>query len=438
MRNFKLTLIGLLALLIAGLIPQVGQTLTLKECEIAALSHSNRLASNAALAQQSKAELSEAEGMKFGSVDLTGTYGYTSETMKINFAIPGTPISRNISFGDGNNYDLAATAKLPLYAGGAVKARIESVRASQEAAVVQLTLDSIAVLYETRIAFYSVLGAEEKLKAAKIAADRIDRHIIELDSSLKFGVGTIEARWQAVGRQNQARVAVISAEGELRSARLQLGRVIGEPEKANSTEGSLDDQLIDPADRDTEHHNRPDVRALELRIEQSHYIETGAQAAWLPSLSAMAAYHYAKPGVSAAENEWMDYGVIGLNAAWTIIDWGARPARIQKAAAMTRSLESRLNELKTANSTMISMADSKWETARNALDPMHNQVEVETTRKSLIEQRLKLGAATESEYLDVLDDLSIAESNHALAKLKCRLAEAEFLFARAANPTQNQ
>lgn len=429
--------LGYLAVLITAL-PLATATeareMELHECIAAGLESSARIERSEAAVRQSQAELDEARASRYGTFDLTGGYSHVTETMSLTLAIPGLPISRKIRFGDGNSYDFAAVVKAPVYTGGTLTARMESTEAGLKAVRSELASDSLAALFEIRSAYFTALAAREKSNVANLAFTRLERRIVEIDAAIRLGAATEETMAAALGRLEQARYAVELARGDLEAAQLQLGRITGSPGEPVMPVGSLDASLLPVPVWEVDFTpsqiaDRPDIQSLGLKVAQS---KAGARAlggAMNPSLYFTAGYHYSRPGIDQAANDWMGYGVAGLTASWTLFDAGLRRSRIEKAQGATRILESRRRELGDLAITAVAVARSRLDAAMRAESVARTRYAHEAQKQELVEKRAAIGAGTEAELLDALDDLKIADMELVLAILRVRLAETELLFA---------
>ncbi len=408
---------------------------TLRRCEDTAVASSYRIQRSQLAVSQAASDFREADASRRGSFDLSGNYGYVSETMALKLALPtfpGSPPSPTIKFGDGSSYDLAAGVRVPIYAGGALKLRSDMAATAVQSAKFDLAVDSLKTLYDVRIAYFTAMGTESRLQTATNSSERLKRHLAELDSAIKYGAGSLEARLQAAGRLDQTEAAVALAEGDARAARLALANLVGSPGAEVAALDSSNLSLL--SQNQSTEDVRPDIISLQRRIEGAANASAIARAAWLPTVSLAAGFHHAKPGIDLVKNAWMDYFTGGVNVSWTIYDWGARVSRIEKAEAISQSMELRLSELKDANNTGIAAARARLDAANLAADATDHRLGRENERKSLVERRYKLGAATESELLDMLDDLTQAENDRDGARIRCRLAEVDYLWATASRP----
>lgn len=411
---------------------QADSVWTLERCIEQALRASPRLQAGRAVVAGAEAAADEANAMRWPTATLNGAYNYTSETME--FQVQGPPIPGytppTISFGDGNVYDAALQVRYPVYGGGAAAAKARAGTAGLRAARSELGVEHLTLLYDVRRAYYSALGAEAKAGAARQSVERLRRHLDEITAAAEAGAASDETRLTAEARLRQAEGAMLLADADVTKAQLALGGLLMEPGTAVIPHGLLNQPLFDERDVPPEAVPRPEIAALDSRVEQSEYLRRAARGVLLPSLSTAAAWHYAKPGVNLPQNEWMDYYTVGVTASWTLWDFRARTHRTRQAHAAVRQLAAKRDELQAAIETQQHTALTALHAARAARGKAFDRMELERQRLTLAEGRLRTGMASESEYLDAQDDFTAAQTELAAALVRVRLAEADVLLAR--------
>ena len=422
-----------LALAVLSAWAQDSTSWTLERCLGAAIQNSPRLAASRQTVAGAQAASDESAASRFPMLGVNGNYSYTNKVQEVNvpltLPIPGfTPPS--ISFGNGNVYDVQAVVKAPIYMGGTLAENAQAGRFAAAASRYDLASDSLSLMYNVRRAYYNALGAEARVDAAQTSTARIQRNLQTIIEGQKLGANSEENHIAALSRLRQAEEAVVNARNQARAARLTLGGLVIEPGKEIIPAGDLNQPLVDStALAVVPLESRAEVASANARIEQSLHVTRASKGSLLPSLSGNAAYHYAKPGLDVTENKWMDYWSAGVTASWTLWDWNTRKHHIQQAQANRVALEDRKQDLITSLETRQQTALDALAAAREVKGKASEHASLERQRLALVEGRLKLGAATETEYLDAQDDLAAAETDYASALAALRLAEADLLNA---------
>jgi outer membrane protein len=402
-------------------------TWTLEQCLHSAMRQAPRLTAGAQTAAAAAAAAREANANRWPTLGVSGAYSYTSETQVIEIPIP--PVPKHISFGDGNVYDFAATARVPFYTGGTLSQKARADVLGRDAALSDLRADSLKLAADVRRAYFSALGGEARAEAVRQSAQRLQRHLDELTAAQTIGTVSEENRIAALARLRQTEQSLVTAESEAQAARLALGNLVLQPGIEIFPDGNVHECLADSALAPLPFPSRADVSAIESRREQNRRLAKSAGGALLPSLSGTAVYHYGKPGVDMSANEWMNYYTLGLTASWTLWDWQARSQRVEQARAAANALDARRQDAINSLSTRYEAARDALRAAYSAQTKAAERTGLERRRMELVENRLHNGMASESEFLDAQDDLATAETDLVAAIIKLRLAETDLLFA---------
>jgi outer membrane protein TolC len=403
---------------------------TLEQCLDSAFAASPQLKIRAHQRQAAEFEADEMRAARLGSVGMSGAFSYTSETMSLDIKLPPLPglTQPSVKFGDGKSYDLALTAALPLYAGGALVSREQGARAGAEAVTSDLSADSVRLAYDVRRAFWAAQGAETRVAIINQSVSRLERHLKDLEEVQKVGMASEEALLQARAALEQAHGSLVTAEGELREARLILGNLVGQAGREVVPAEAMRVAVSMSPETDA-WRSRPEISALASRVRQTDKQTSVARGSLLPALSAITAYHYARPGINAVKNDWMDYLVAGVNLSWTAWDFRTRSLRVEKARAAARALEASRMQLENGLLTQQRVAQSRMVAARDALAATKERVRLVEQRYQLVDGAYRKGMRSETELLDAEDDLRTAELELAAAEVRVRLAEADVIFA---------
>lgn len=406
-------------------------TMSLEQCISRGLQTSGTLKAKRLSALSAKSDSRAFAAQRKPSLALRGSYNHTSETQSLGGAFPTIPgvTFKEVKFGDGNVYDLNAAATVPLYAGGALISRERASLADAKAIQFDTQADSLTLQLNIRRAYFLASGAKANLDAAVARSERLKRHLDELTSSREIGMATEDARLAVEASLKSAEAAVLQAETAARNARLQLGRLIGEPSKEVYPQSSIEESLV-YVDTDTRAFTeRPEIKMLDARIEQRNRLRRAGISSLFPSVGLNAVYHYAKPGVDAIENEWMDYYTLGVTASWTLWDFHETRARSSSHKYIAESLQATRDDALNVLETRVRTAEQ----SRNAASPVEQRFKerlaIETERAELIKNKLSAGLATESQWLDAQDDLTAAEIDWISSVVALRLAEADYLHA---------
>lgn len=432
-RSVTLRLPLALALLAGGLVPAglaqpvAEYDLSRALAEAVAGSHSLR----AARSQQDAADArsAETEAVRWPALAARLSYDYASEVNHI--ALPlGAAGARTIEFGDGHTALASLGVEVPLYAGGALSARVGAAAAEARAARYDVASDSLAVVREARVAFFRALGAEAAARSARVAVQRLDRHRRELESRLRLGAASREAVVETLARLRVAEQQELAAEEMRDTAMLELGRVVGRPGEPVTPSGDLDESLLSgPTVGEDAYEDRPELAAVESRRLRADLEARAARGSYFPSVRAGARLNYGRPGVEIVRNDWMSWESASVSLTWPLWDRGARARRVEEATAASRALDAEHDSVHRLLESALETARRRVASAGGQAAKAAERVELERERLDLVSGRYEKGMARETELLDAHDDLADAEASAAATRAELRLAEAELLYA---------
>jgi outer membrane protein TolC len=158
------------------------------------------------------------------------------------------------------------------------------------------------------------------------------------------------------------------------------------------------------------------------------------KAAYLPSVYAMAALRYGRPGVDQVKNEWMDYYTAGLRFEWNLLAWGGDKYNIEKQTLETEKLDLRESQLRSQLRTQISSIMNDLSLLKQTMALLEQQIRQEQLKQDLVRARLQEGLATATEVVDAETSCTGALLRMEQTKIQYSMKLAE-LAATVGNPS---
>ena len=431
MKTIRLILVAIVVLIVfvIAAFAQEANALSLGECLEKATANSHTLSASREKANAAHFAYQSTRAGRLPQLAVNGKADWISETMSLQ--LPANPFFAmpEIEFGDGTNYDIAVALNAPLFTGGSLrsseKAAFEEARASH----LDVKADSLELLYQVRLAYFRALAAQEAVDVARQGRDAIQRHLEELNGMIEQGMGSREAKLLTQARLSDAERGLINTQTALRSSRIALGRLIGEPGSEVSPAGSLDESLLQGDLKAAAYlPERPDLLAFDARSASNTRRIDAARGTFLPTVSAQAAMHYGKPGIDQVTNEWMDYATVGVRLSWTLFDWGQRSHTVQQVRAMENLLQDSRQAVEDGWVTRLATARLQLDSTIREHELAQQRVQLYEEHLILLTDRYRQGLATESERLDAEDEVTVARRNLVAAQANIRLAETDILF----------
>ena len=141
-------------------------------------------------------------------------------------------------------------------------------------------------------AYYALLSAQASVDALKVAEASARESFSAAEARYRAGIATPADKLQAQTALSQARLNLITAQGNTRAAQGTLANVMGFDASIQFTLVSLPESVPDPIVEqdigkliDDARRNRPDLRAAEAQIKASEAQLEVSRAAGLPSVS---------------------------------------------------------------------------------------------------------------------------------------------------------
>ncbi|MBE0643601.1 MAG: TolC family protein [Bacteroidetes bacterium] len=357
-------------------------------------------------------------------LDLTASYTHISETGGIDLAIPGL-ISRSIRFGDGNVYESAITASVPLFTGF----RLETGQRMQEAqvAITGAQLKGTETSLHNRVAI-AYRQAQLALRSRRIYEEQLQYLGAQLDLLKK-----LQAQGQILPydtlllstRMSALRVERASAHSAYRNARLTVADFGDlDPDFDVSSDVSVTSTLPiedEEALLQAALLQRSDLAVLREMKALGDQRVRAEKAAYLPALSAFASYRYGKPGVDQVSNAWMNYYTAGLALQWNLWSWGGDRGRVDQQEIQRQETDLRYARLERQLRTNIRSLRNDLGVLAETRAMLDDQVRQESVKRDLLQARLSQGLATATELVD-------AETARTTALLRREQSDIQYLI----------
>ena len=283
--------------------------------------------------ERAEDQTQEARAAWLPSIDAAGSYGYTSETSRLKLDLPfpppaGTTINKPI--GDHDRVELGLDANYALFTGFARGKNLESKRAGARArsaqwrgARNQMSLRLGALFYGWQLAGSQAAYQEKLLQHAR----QLEK---QLQDFVRAGTAVRSRALGAQARSKSVEVDLLSAQNTRDSLAFEVMAFLGAAETAGTGDAPTLNLLADtsaPPDpawgEVVATSDRPDAEALDQAALQAHLGAAALLGQKYPQLYGMAGLRYANPGLNLAGDEFMGYGLLGLQLKWNLFD-GAR------------------------------------------------------------------------------------------------------------------
>ncbi len=233
------------------------------------------------------------------------------------------------------NFTNVGSASLPLYTGGRLENNIASGRHGLSAADLTLEDTRQAVRFQALRAYYDLLQKQNLRNVSEAAVNMADEQRGLIQTQYEEGAVAYADVLQMEVQLADYRQGLVSAEGELESARYTLARVVGLPQET----------VIEPTDGfsyetfpytlpECEAYaldHRADGAAADFRTKQAEAGKNAQKSGWHPTLTAIATKNIAsdRPFSKERSETWE----AGAELSWNFFDNFVTSANVSAAKA---------------------------------------------------------------------------------------------------------
>lgn len=263
-------------------------------------------------------------------------------------------------------------------------------------------------------AYLSVNANEELINISKQAIDDTKRHLATAEDRYKRKVGIYSDVLRAKSALAEHEEGLISAQRNWEVSKRNLGLLLG-LQTPIDTSNSVPEMTL----QDINYYKnfaayRNDLKAMEIKVENAKNNIQSAQAAWYPTLAAVASYNFYNQSYPFG-GQGNNY-IAGAFFKWDVFDGNRRKYEILKAKDKKAEAEEYLEGLKKTIDFKIYEAYSKVEENRRNLE-LAIEAEKEAEKDTvLVEQRWKNSELLLPSLVDAQINLNETRTN--VIKLK--------------------
>lgn len=224
------------------------------------------------------------------------------------------------------SYDM--TLSYTLFDGGNRKASRNIAWLNFDISKEELRRSFLDLEFNVKVAFYSAIAQRETLEQRKIQFQDAQKDYEVAEGRYKFGVAKLSDVLQASVRLEQARFALVQAEGDFKKAILELNSLIGKPlDSQPQIQGALEMAVTLP-DRDKLSRvvmMRPEIKQAEDSLKISENNRSLSLSSFYPIISTNASYQKTTGGIrvlTTGQGAIPEEKVLGITATWNIFELG--------------------------------------------------------------------------------------------------------------------
>ena len=360
------------------------------------------------------------------------TYSYTrldedrsSEPMNFGaITVPGSPISLK------DNYQWKFTVAQPVFTGFALLSRYELGKLGIDEAELELKLERLDLALHVKRAYFGVLEADRGVEVAEKAVQSLKSHVKVARSFYDVGMIPINDLLKAEVELANAEHDLVKAQNAARIARASFNIALVRSIDASVTLEDIRDYRPEtgkfPEYVNKALENRPEIDALEVRLERTEQSRRLAGSDYMPDISLQ--YDYIKEGDEFdlngspvhEGNRWQVMGVL----TWTFFEWGKTRSAVREVDSVRLQLMQTRSALEDQIRLEIKQAYLDLEEAEKNIPTATKAVEQAEENLRVSRERYKAQVATSTEVLDAQTLLTRALTNYYSALYSHHLARA--------------
>ena len=370
---------------------------------------------------KTKAQLEEAEGAFYPSVDLNSSYTRFEEPPQIGAA--------------KDNYTVGLSMKVPLYLGGELRTNFQLLKNRLRMTELNLEQKKEEITYQVLEEYYGVLQAKKMLKVRERQVKQNQRYVEVAKANKEAGVHTKTDLLRAKVSYNQAQQQQLVAENNFQTAKLALKNTLNlENEKELKINDNLDWQQ-QKFDLESAYEyalkNKTAFKILELQQKNAELDLEGQKRKNIhPDINFSAGYEDSADEFSVTDGEWQTT----LSLSYNLFNGGRDKDKVKQKSEELKRIK--IEKKQTEDDIKIAVEKALLD-LRAARDRIKlNELNLEQAKENLADNESKFneGIITSLDLLEVQTtyqdvqtqyyqaiydyNLAVAELNKAIGKLE--------------------
>ncbi|MBN1408503.1 MAG: TolC family protein [Calditrichaceae bacterium] len=400
--KISMVILFLLFVFICAAIPQ-----SLKETIDFALGANPVIAAGKSQVEESRLDAKSTSRSTLPQIDFDASYRHVSEIAQLKFP-PANPLGlTNVNLGVYDTYETGLTASYLLFSGFAQKNLVAIKDQTFKLNNQQLKKTEKSIALEVIVKYRQVQSYQLEVEALNTAKQRINLQIKRIKALVNQGMAlSLDTLSLSLSRLNNDQ-KTIAAQANLETAKQELTSLVGQEIIPNKEIGVNEGDIISLFN--SEMNN--DLQMLNTRKSIMQTSQAVTKSGYYPKIGLFAGVKYAKPGVNFIENDWMTYGVWGVNLNWNLFKWGADYLKSQSQKAAIKAIEFQYQNL-------INQLKTKYDAAIREYKALQKQTKVAMTARNLAKRKMEIiqsryneGMSSVTEFNDANLELTDAEIN---------------------------
>lgn len=410
---------------------QTGISQSLKETIELALEANPVIAAGKSQVEEARLDAKSTSRSTLPQIELDASYRHVSDVAQLEFPQTSPLAGMDVNLGVYDTYETGLTANYLLFSGFAQKNLIAIKNQTFELNNQQLTKTEKSIALEVIIKYRQVQNYQLEVKALNAARKRIDLQVKRIKALVNQGMAlSLDTLSLTLSKLNNDQ-KLIAAQANLETTKQELTVLVGKKISVDFDIVIKESDIISLYDAEL----NSDLQMLNTRKGMMKSNQAITKSGYYPNIGLFAGIKYAKPGVNFIENDWMTYGVWGVNLNWNLFKWGADNLKSQSQQAAMNVINFQYQNLNNQLKTKYDAAVREYRALQKQNKVAISARDLAKRKMEIIQSRYNEGMSSVTEFNDANLELTDAEINlqRQLILLAIKISEIDFLSGKSIN-----
>ncbi len=332
--------------------------------------------------------------------------------------------------GSPTNYSTGLQSSLQLFDGGRRYFDVKQSKANVDAAEAGEIASRYQVALQVKQQYYNVLAARESESAASAQVQQADQQLKASSGRLRAGAATISDSLRAVVALGNARLAILTAQNNLRVANATLSRLVASPTIVTAVTADTLDQNVripDLAELTSLVERAPAIEQADAQLSAAHAGVRSAKSAFLPTVNMNfnRSGSGLDPKFGIGDQRYSYNQNLSFSLNFPLFNGLNREVSVARAIVAEDVAEVALRDAKYLARQTLVQSLGQMTTAREQVDIQITSVAAATEDLRVQQRRYELGATTLLDLLTSQTQLDNARTSLIRARYDYRVAKAQ-------------
>lgn len=393
------------------------ETLRLADCYTLAEANHPIAKQKELIPQQNELNMEIINTNKYPKIDISAQATYQSDVIKLPVDNPDLLFE----LPNKDQYRTSITLNQLIYAGGSIKATIDSENAKSKTQQQTIEVELYQLKPQINQLYFSILLLQEKKGLLLTKQKQLQEKLNEVKAGIKYGTvipssdSVLEAELLLL---NQQLIEIESSKLNLiQSLEKHLGISITKstsfvfPEISEDLSGLMD---------------RPELDLFNLQKDQIEYSSNILSKNKLPKIYGFAEGGYGNPALNPLNNAFETFYIVGVKLNWNVFDWNKIKKQKQALEINQQIIDTEKEKFEMNTSIQLEQQVIEINKYKDFTKSDQSIIDLHKNILNIADSQLKNGVITSSVYIEKLTDLYEAENNLKTHQIQLLLSQANY------------